>query len=48
MTIDNKYPKNMIKDTNFNLELERKKKKERTLIDDGSNRANSYQKLTSI
>ena len=44
MTIDNGYPKNMIKNTNFILELERQKKKEHTLIDDGSNRANSYQK----
>jgi len=31
----------MIKDTNFNLQHKRKKKKECTLIDSKSNRANS-------
>jgi len=37
ITINNKDPKNMIKDINFTLERKRKKKKERPLIDSRNN-----------
>ena len=43
ITINNKNPENMIKDTNFNLERKRKKEKEHILIDSRNNRANLYQ-----
>ena len=43
ITVNNKSLKHMIKDTKFNLEHKRKKKKERTLIGSRNNCANSYQ-----